>query len=258
MGFFKLYLDDYGDGIQYIVRKVQRASLTLSHDEIQREGIDIEDLLYCPLRYTGAIKEMTLECDAIGEDGLDMVAKFMLKHANHLVSLSLDDHKFQGNSQNNMEAFVVAINTSRLKYLSLNFTSALRKQFLEAVLRNPPSSSLRMIRLSEVDYDVHEFSTSKTALYLLPIARLLFIPTLHLTTSHISPSLESAFHGKALAFPWKSLPIEMQLQILRYRAPFLSSSQYASVINYAADPNTLIGAAQNITKEDWLSQVGCT
>lgn len=91
MGFFKLYLDDYGDGIQYIVRKVQRASLTLSHDEIQREGIDIEDLLYCPLRYTGAIKEMTLECDAIGEDGLDMVAKFMLKHANHLVSLSLDD-----------------------------------------------------------------------------------------------------------------------------------------------------------------------
>ena len=89
-GFFKLYLDDYPESIQYIVSLVRGSSLTLSHEEFRHGGIKLEDLLGFPFKYIRDVEVMTLNCDAIGKDGLDVVAKF-LRYRDHIVSLSLND-----------------------------------------------------------------------------------------------------------------------------------------------------------------------
>jgi hypothetical protein len=235
---------------------------------------------------------MNLECDEIGEDGLNAVTSF-LQCKGPIVSLTLDDvghhfhvlltdtnllfvitqNKFQGRSQNNVEAFVAGINNSHLQHLSLNMNPALRDQLFAAFICNPPPPALRVIRLSGIDYDIYEYSTSMSAL-LLPRARLLLLRRPRLLSSLPSglPLIYSSSFGVAddYTFPdleelgytsqeptpslWGSLPVELQLGILRKLAPILSLPQYLSVTKYAADPNTL---SRKIGREAWLSEVGC-
>jgi hypothetical protein len=198
-----------------------------------------------------------------------------------------------------MESFVAAISHSRINSLSLAFNGTLRDQFLSSLRYfYPPSRYLRNITLSGIDYTLNEVSVPYAALRLLTLSRVLMLYTscrqsppasVSYTSRKVTPlhTLHEEFQSSddqstcmpvsdalstvhwqapspispnSVSPSWRSLPVELQLQIIRYTAPLLSFARVIRVANYAADPKTLprddsgIGM---IRVEHWLNVVQC-
>ena len=192
-----------------------------------------------------------------------------------------------------MAAFVAAVSHSHVISLSLAFDATLHDQFVSALrCYYPPSPHLRNINLSGIGYTLDELSIPYAALRLLTLSRVLMLYTshhftpptghscisrhraayrarafflriikpIHMSNSHVFSSLSSEDHSLKSTSPlWQSLPTELQLQILQYTMPILSSTQIIHVTNYAADPNTLPkeDKTAEISVKDWLYKVGC-
>ncbi|KDQ13322.1 hypothetical protein BOTBODRAFT_33645 [Botryobasidium botryosum FD-172 SS1] len=146
------------------------------------------------------------------------------------------------------------------------FTVAHMRSILEQVLSR---NQMLFVRLK------------RNALHFLPIARILLLsPTVTLFDPDSEPSSDSNSSPEAhslvstvrtTAQLWRALPLEVQLEILRYFAPVLSPSQYTLVTNFSADLSTLPPLASNFVlptpgikrktreeeREEWLRLVGC-
>ena len=197
-------------------------------------------------------------------------------------------------SRNNMEAFVIAINHSRIRSLSLAFSSTLHNLFLSSFrCYYPPSRYLRNISLSGTNYTLDELSVPCAALRLLTLSRVLMLYTsrpqsLPMPNSYKFPQITppcSAQHEerhaseltcmsvsgklscqdpnsnspKSVSPLWRSLPVELQLQLIQYMVPLLSFGQIIRIVNYASDINTLPrdDNMEMIYVEHWLEVVGC-
>jgi hypothetical protein len=197
----------------------------------------------------------------------------------------LNEPRFK--SRNDMEAFVAAVNCSRISSLSLTFNDTLHDQFLTSFrCYYPPSRYLRHISLSGIDYTLDELSIPCAALNLLPLARMLMLctsgtqlpstPGSHASISNATPQchgraqhkepdppqslstcapISHAYSALLVTPSWQSLPVELQLHIFQYFASILSFSQTLRVVNYAADPSTLFGDDRNIAQ--WLELCKC-
>lgn len=277
---------DRGVGLRLQARRILGPSpidsLALSSEDL--EDTDLSALFSvlvdrCP---QDLIKALSLESSEVAIDGLDLVSRY-LNENQVLESLYLADNQAtsptHSKSRNDMEAFVSAINHSRIKSLSLAFNGALLDQFLSSLrFYYPPSRYLRNINLSDIDYTLDELSVHSAALHLLPLSRVLMFYTYRQSPPKPDPYISSCnplceepdiSHHQSACMPishacstlmvspsWQSLPIELQLQILQYVAPILSFTQVTRVVNYAANPNTL--CRDDKTMQQWLDVFRCS